>query len=109
MLTLTEPGSARFTAEWMVSIPSFRKCIEVAHVSFEFVMICDCVFRSYHALLRMPWCPGWQPVRIAVWFANVTVGSDAIAPCRNDVRIAMRRATFGASPRAAMSYRTFGL
>ena len=32
------------------------------------------------------------------WLARVTVGSPDIAPYRNDVPIAMRRATFGASP-----------
>ena len=41
---------------------------------------------------------------IDVWFASVTVGSDAIAPCPSATPISMRRATFGASPRAAMSY-----
>ena len=44
-----------------------------------------------------------------MWFASVTVGRPAIAPCPNAVPISMRRATFGASPRAAMSYSTLGL
>ena len=46
---------------------------------------------------------------IDVWLASVTVGNDAIAPCPNATPISMRRATFGASPRATMSYNTFEL
>ena len=40
---------------------------------------------------------------IDVWFASVTVGSPAIAPCSYAVPISIRRATFGASPRAAIA------
>ena len=44
-----------------------------------------------------------------VWLASVTVGNDAIAPCSNVVPIAIKRATLGASARAAASYSTLGL
>ena len=73
------------------------------HVACELVMTCSPVARSNHALLRMPWWPGCAPVMIDVWFASVTVGSDDIAPWPNATPISMRRATFGASPRAHMS------
>ncbi len=81
----------------------------VGHVADEFVMICRPLRRSYHALLRMPWWPGRRPVRIDVWFASVTVGSPAIAPCVYAVPMSSRRATFGASPAAAIAYSTLGL
>ena len=47
-------------------------------------MTCSPVARSYQALCRIPWWPGWRPVRIDVWFARVTVGSPAIAPYAYD-------------------------
>ena len=50
------------------------------HVACEFVMTCSPRSRSHHALWRMPWWPGYRPVRIDVWFASVTVGMPAIAP-----------------------------
>ncbi len=50
------------------------------HVAVELVMTCSPDARSNHALFKMPWWPGCAPVMIVVWFASVTVGSDAIAP-----------------------------
>ena len=47
-------------------------------------------------------------MRIDVWLASVTVGSPAIAPHSYAVPISMSRATFGASPAAAIAYSTLG-
>ena len=93
----------RRTATWIDSVPGSSDCIAHGQVAFELVITCLPSARSYQALLRMPWRPGWRPVMIVVWFASVIVGSDAIAPWPIAVPIAMMRATFGASPRAAMS------
>jgi hypothetical protein len=73
-------GSARCTAWCSESTPGVTCCIAVAQVALELVITCSPVTRSYHALPRIPWCPGRRPVRIEVWLASVTVGSPAIAP-----------------------------
>src|SRR5687768_17129745 len=103
MEAVVAPGRARFTAEWMVSTPGARYDAAFAHVSPEFVMIWRPAARSYHALCRMPWWPGWHPVSTVVWLASVTVGIDDIAPQRYAVPSSISRATFGASPLAARS------
>ena len=49
-------------------------------VAGELVITCCRRARSHQALWRMPWWPGWAPVRIDVWLASVTVGRHDIAP-----------------------------
>src|ERR687897_2850627 len=109
METDTDPGLARLTARWMVSTAGSSRRIDVGHVVGELVMTCSLSARSHQALPRIPWWPGKHPVSTPVWLASVTVGSEATAPCSNAVPAARSRATLGASPRAAMSYRTLGL
>ena len=75
-------------------------------MSGELVTTCSPVARSIHALWRMPWWPGCSPVRIVVWLASVTVGSEAMAPWRYQSPSAISRATFGARPARAWSYST---
>ena len=80
-LAVKASGQVRRTAVWMDSVPGVTESMAHGHVAFELVMICLPWARSYQALLRMPWCPGWRPVRIEVWLASVIVGRLAIAPC----------------------------
>ena len=96
-------GHVRCTASWIDSTPAMRCCIAHGHVACELVITCSP--RARGRTTRCGGCrggPGCAPVRIDVWLASVTVGSDAIAPCSNAVPISMSRATFGASPAAAI-------
>ena len=65
--------------------------------------------RSYQALCRTPWCPGWTPVFNVVWLARVTVGREAKAPWASEVPRAMRPARWGMRPSAAAACSTLGL
>ena len=111
-LTIRRAGDAHVLVEFgpnvldldlRVRVHALHEALERAHVEGEFVMTCAPVRRSIQALWRIPWWPGWLPVRIVVWLARVTVGSDASAPYRQAVPSPIRRATFGASPRPARS------
>ena len=96
-------GCARWMTSWNDSTPGVTCCIAHGQVACEFVITCSPVARSNHALCRIPWWPGRRPVRIDVWLASVTVGRPAIAPHSYAVPISIRRATFGASPAAAIA------
>ena len=101
--TVCAAGQKRCTAWWIVSVPAVSERVAHGHVAGEFVMICSPVDRSNHALWSTPWWPGWVPVRIVVWLASVTEGSDAIAPWPITVPPSTSRARWGASPRATRS------
>ena len=102
-------GQVRLTAWYIVSTSGESVAMAHGHVAGEFVITCSPVARSNQALFSTPWWPGWQPVRMPVWLARVTVGIDDMAPCSKLVPISMRRATFGASPASTASWSTFGL
>ena len=84
-------------------MPPSMVCIDHGQVAGELVMTCWPMARSYQALWRIPWWPGWAPVRMVVWLASVTDGSDAMAPWPKPVPMASRRARLGTSPAAIRS------
>ena len=74
-------GQVRLTAWYIVSTSGESVAMAHGQVAGELVITCSPVARSNQALFSTPWWPGWQPVRMPVWLARVTVGIDDMAPC----------------------------
>ena len=75
-------GSTRWTALWIDSTPGKQWSIDHGHVAWELVMICSPAPAVVPRVVEDAVVAGvGGPVMIDVWFASVTVGSPAIAPC----------------------------
>ena len=87
----------------MVCIPGASHRIASCQVEADSVTTCRRSSRSYQALCRTPWWPGWQPVSKLVWLGNVTVGREANGSVAESRPVLDQPAIVGASPLEAMS------